>query len=324
MNTDKTIENNYLRIWGSLVRDYELIKEKKHPKYKFVTHLFSAKGLSRQTFYKYYARYRESSSKADLMPQRRGPKWKSRRPDAIIEQAVIEARHKGLGRYEIYALLLPRFAEETPSVSGIYNILRRHNMSRLSQPQKAEKRKIIKARAGQMGHVDCHFLPQNVVSNTSKRYYLVGLIDDHTRIAWVEVVDAIKSLDVMFNTLKIINYVNLHYGIQYEEILSDNGVEFTNHNPKTKVNHPFERMLLELGIRHRYTRPYRPQTNGKIERFWRTLHDDLIDGTTFESEDALREELCQYLIYYNEKRPHQALNGLPPKQFLTESCQRIS
>ena len=50
-----------------------------------------------------------------------------------------------------------------------------------------------------------------------------------------------------------------------------------------KTHHPMERMLQELGIKHRYTRPYRPQTNGKIERFWRTLNEDLLDETTFES-----------------------------------------
>ena len=49
------------------------------------------------------------------------------------------------------------------------------------------------------------------------------------------------------------------------------------------AGHPMERMLLELGITHRYTRPYRPQTNGKVERFWRTLNEDLLEGTTFES-----------------------------------------
>ena len=87
--------------------------------------------------------------------------------------------------------------------------------------------------------------------------------------------------------------------------------------------YPFERMLLELGIKHRYTRPYRPQTNGKVERFWRTLNDDLIDGTTFASLAEFRDELEQYLLYYNEVRPHQALKGQTPKQ-INESCQRIT
>ncbi|MBB4305360.1 transposase InsO family protein, partial [Rhodobium orientis] len=64
-----------------------------------------------------------------------------------------------------------------------------------------------------------------------------------------------------------------------------------------------------------YTRPYRPQTNGKVERFWRTLDDDLIDGTTFDTPEHLANELIEYIIYYNEFRPHQAIGNIPPKSF---------
>ncbi|MFM2445024.1 MAG: hypothetical protein RJB09_2210, partial [Pseudomonadota bacterium] len=104
-----------------------------------------------------------------------------------------------------------------------------------------------------------------------------------------------------------------HYGVQFAEVLTDNGAEFVNKaNPQ---DHPFEAMLLELGVKHRYTRPYRPQTNGKVERFWRTLDDDVIDGTTFDDLDHFKKELFDYMIYYNNFRPHQALGGVTPKAF---------
>ena len=74
-------------------------------------------------------------------------------------------------------------------------------------------------------------------------------------------------------------------------------------------------MLLELGIKHRYIRPYKPQTNGKIERFWLTLDDDLIDGTTFDDLDQFQNELFDYIVYYNRLRPHQAIQGLTPNAF---------
>ena len=86
--------------------------------------------------------------------------------------------------------------------------------------------------------------------------------------------------------------------------------------------HPFERLLLEWGSKHRETRPYRPQTNGKVERFWRTLNDALLDGPTFASLAAFQDELEQYLLYDNEGRPHQALEA-PPKH-MNESCQRMT
>ena len=87
-------------------------------------------------------------------------------------------------------------------------------------------------------------------------------------------VSDLKSLTVMFSALKSFN---LLHQLQFAEVLTDNGSEFAA--PTQPATHPFERMLLELGITHRYTRPYRPQTNGKVERFWQTLNDDLIDGT---------------------------------------------
>jgi len=75
-------------------------------------------------------------------------------------------------------------------------------------------------------------------------------------------------------------------------------------------------MLEEIGVKHRYCRPYRPQTNGKVERFWRTLNEDLIEGTTFESEEEFKKELEQYIYYYNTLRPHQALGGKTPLECL--------
>ena len=62
--------------------------------------------------------------------------------------------------------------------------------------------------------------------------------------------------------------------------------------------------------------PHRPQTNGKAERFWRTLNEDLLEGTTFETVEELKEELALYLLYYNTERPHQGLGGKTPLQAL--------
>ena len=118
----------------------------------------------------------------------------------------------------------------------------------------------------------------------------------------------------MFATMRIFNIINKNYSIQFERILSDNGVEFAS--PKNLSGHPFERMLCELGIKHTYTRPYRPQTNGKIERFWRTIKDDLLESGGFNDVAELKDKLFEYLVYYNEIRPHQSLGGKTPLAFL--------
>ena len=307
---DRTIEKNYIQKWRFLIREYEEVKQKKSVRYRFVSDFYKAHQTNRQTFLKYYNRFRQMGRETALLPQKRGPKWKSRRPLAYIEQKVIEERRKGINRYEIYAILKPRLKSHTPSPSGIYNICKRYQLNRLTTSMKAVKRKIIKERAGELGHIDCHYLTKDMILNDATRYYVVCILDDYTRLAWAEVVKDIRSLTVMFATLKMINLLNVQYGLQFEALLSDNGSEFSG---RTNIEqHPFERLLVELGIKHYKTRPYRPQTNGKVERFWRTLKDDLIEGTTFDSLAHFKDELEQYLLYYNQQRPHQGLKGIIP------------
>lgn len=314
---DKTIERNYIQKWRFLIAQYEQTKSKKHPHFRFVNDFYKHYKTNRQTFLKYYNRFKKNHEDVELLPQKRGPKWKSRRPLAFIEQKVIEERLKGNNRYEIHEILKSKLKKHTPKPSGIYNILRRENLNRLKPKMKANKRKIIKEKAGELGHIDCHYLSKDIIVNSGKRYFLVCVIDDASRIAWAEVVEDVKSLSVMFATLKSINLINSEYKIQFEAVMTDNGSEFSG--KENKMHHPFERMLIELGIKHVLTRPYRPQTNGKVERFWRTLNEDLIEGTTFDSVEHLKDELMQYLLYYNNLRAHQGLKGLTPKAFLEVS-----
>jgi len=313
---DKTLERNYLQKFQFLINEYELIKLKKHTRYKFVTDFYKDNETSRQTFLKYYNKFRRSGNLTDLLPGKRGPKWKSRRPIPYIENKVVELRIKGNNKYEIHSILKPKLGKLTPSPSGIYNIFKRKGLNKLTLKIKENKRKIIKKKAGELGHIDCHYLPKGILKNSNERLYLLCVIDSCTRIAWAEVVKDIKSLTVMFATLKSLNILSEHFKIKFAEILSDNGSEFGGRNIKVKEGHPFERMLMELDIKHRYTRPYRPQTNGKVERFWRTIEDDLLSETCFDSLEHLQEELLQYIWYYNYERPHQALNGLTPKKIL--------
>ena len=119
----------------------------------------------------------------------------------------------------------------------------------------------------------------------------------------------------MFATLKCVNLLNTEYGVRFEAVFTDNSPEMAS--PRNTEGHPMERMLLELVIKHRYTRPYHPQTNGKVERFWRTLNEDLLEETTFESDTELKDDLEQYLLYYNTYRPHQALRGNTPLETLS-------
>jgi hypothetical protein len=311
-----TIIKNYLDKYLFLVEEYELAKTKSSTQFKYLKDFYQTHKLNRKTFLKFYNRYKESNNKQALLPQKRGPKYKTRRPLPLIEKNVIELREKGMNRYEIVNILKPKLKQFTPKPSGVYNICKRHNLNRLNKTMKINKRRIIKERIGELGHIDLHYLNNNVIKGNKTQYYILGLIDDCSRIVCLDLIDNYKSLTVMFSALKCINILNDHYQIKFEEILSDNGVEFGKKNLVNKESHPFERLLIELGIKHRYTKVYRPQTNGKIERFWRTLEEDMLEDAEYDTVDALKEELLQYSYYYNHERPHQGINGQTPHELL--------
>ena len=127
------------------------------------------------------------------------------------------------------------------------------------------KRRIIKEKLGELGHIDLRQLPTDCfLSPPAKPHYVICLIDACSRLAWAEVVAAKKALPVMFKALKMINTLHPRYGVVFTDILSDNGAEFAARAHPNE--HPFEAMLLELGVRHRYTRPYRPQTPDVIDK----------------------------------------------------------
>lgn len=312
---DKTLEKNYIQKWRFLIKEYELTKARKHPQFRFVSDFYKFHGTSRQTFCKYYNRYIMSGKANEaLLPQKRGPKWHVRKPIHFIEKKVIEKRILGVNRYEIKELLKPVLKNFTPS--GIYNICKRYNLNRLTKKMKDAKRKIIKEKAGDLAHIDCHYLPKELLLNSNQRYYLLGVIDDCTRIAWCEIIPDLTSLTVMFATMRCFQMIQKQYNIQFKEVLTDNGSEFgQGKNKNNERTNPFKRMVKEMGLKQRFIRPYRPQTNGKIERFWRTIEEDIIEGTTFENLEEFEKDLFEYMIYYNEYRPHQGLGGVIPQEF---------
>jgi DNA-binding transcriptional MerR regulator len=300
------------------IKEYELIKQKLHPEFGQVQAWTKARRIDKRNFLKYYNRFKQSGGDVTLLlPLKRGPRYRTRRADLQTEQQVKELREKGNNRYEIADILKKRDAQKALSPSGVYKVLRRLGLNRLRQEQREVKRKIIKERMGQLGHIDTYYLSKYIITGEVSKLYVVAVMDDYSRITWAEVIEGIDSLSVMFGAMRCFMMLKSSYSIQFEEMLSDNGSEFGNRSVKNKAKHPFERLLCEMGITHRNTRPYRPQTNGKIERFWKTLYEDLMEDTDFSSLDELKEELFKYLAYYNHERHHQAINCKPVEMLKT-------
>ena len=133
--------------------------------------------------------------------------------------------------------------------------------------------------------------------------YVHSAVDDHTRLAYSEVHDDETTATTIGFWLRAVAFFAKH-GITVREVLSDNGPNYRS-GTWTQTNH-------DAGIQVLRTQAYRPQTNGKVERFQRTLRDEWGYAKAYRSESARRNALTSWLHIYNHHRPHTALGGKPP------------
>ena len=318
---DATMERRHIRMMERSIKEYRLIKSNQHPKYQKVSEFFRDVGICRQNFHKYYRRYIIAGEDISaLIPYKPGRKFREELPytEEVIE-AIKEMRNKGLNRYDLQIKLSRIFGIKI-SASSIYRLLKKLNINKFAKRIKEEQRRIIKMYAGEMGHIDIHYITKGTVKELgSKKLYLLGIIDDYSRICWMEVIDSIKAIDVMFAGMEMLLRLKERYDVQFESIMSDNGSEFSSRRVES---HPFEKMLRFYDIKHIYTKPFRPQTNGKIERFWKSIEDELLEGERFESLEEFKEHILGYVLYYNEHRVHQGINNITPKQMLKKDVKR--
>lgn len=316
---DATMERRHIAVMLRHIAEYELVKSNKHQEFMTAQSFYDARNICKQNFLKYYRRYLLSNREiGSLLPHKSGRKFKdvlAYEPEIIDK--IKEVRSKGYNRFDI-SILLKKLnnVEITPS-SG-YRLMKKLGINRLNPEIKEEKRRIVKEFAGEMGHIDIHYISKGTVTEIgNKKLYLLGIVDDYSRVCWLEIVDSIKAINVMFASMEILMRLKDRYGIEFKEILSDNGSEFSSRN---NPDHPFEKMLGFYGIKHRYTKPFSPQTNGKIERFWKTIEEELLAGETFETIEELRHYINGYNIYYNEHRIHQGINNKIPVDMIKNSA----
>ncbi|MCS3843183.1 transposase InsO family protein [Microbacterium sp. AK031] len=132
--------------------------------------------------------------------------------------------------------------------------------------------------------------------------FLHTVIDDHSRVAYVEICSdekAVTAIDVLQRATAWF----ADRSVTVERVLSDNGAAYRSH--------AWRDACAGLGITHKRTRPYRPQTNGKIERFHRTLADGWAYARFYGSESERRAALPGWLHFYNHHRHHSAIGAAP-------------
>jgi transposase InsO family protein len=149
---------------------------------------------------------------------------------------------------------------------------------------------------------------------SSRHHELLGhafvhtVIDDHSRVAYAEIHDDETAATAIGVLRRAVNWYAMR-GVTVERVLSDNGSAYKSH--------AWRDACAELHISHKRTRPYRPQTNGKIERFHRTMTNEWAFARHYSNEQTRRSALPAWLHTYNHHRQHSAIGKVSPITRLT-------
>ncbi len=271
-----------------------------------------AGGISERRAYEWLARF---DAGEDLTDRSSRPKTSPNRTPASIEAVIVRLRKLRKTASTIAALL--RMA-----VSTVCAVLARVGLNRLSKldpPEPANR--YCRRHAGELLHLDIKTLgrfrrPGKRVLGQGANRRSIGAgweavhvaIDDATRLAYVEVLpDQTAATTVAFLYRAIAWFAAR--GVIVQEVMTDNGSAY--------VSRLWAATCAEIGLVHIRTRPYRPRTNGKAERFIQTLLREWAYAATYRDSDHRRAVLPEWVRYYNTQRPHGSLGHKAPITALT-------
>lgn len=312
----KTTLKGLTSKWRLALTEYEKVREGKSQSFDSVDALCRAYQVSRKDIRKYYGRWIEAGkSDESLVPLKRGPKEGLYRQLTKEEERLLVnvKRRLQASSFETLELVKP-YLSVPPSVRTVYRILKRYP---LNERRKEAIKRYEKSYPGEMVHVDTKRLGKNFTMGKQK-FSLLGLIDDCTRLAYVEVIERTTAAESTGASVRGLRWLRSH-GVETEEIMTDNGGEFRAPTGRSVgSDHFFGAMLKMFGVRHRLTKPYRPQTNGKIERFWRTLNEECLSRIQGDpNEQILKTEINRFMQRYNYQRRHGGIKYQTPFEKLT-------
>jgi transposase InsO family protein len=285
-----------------------------------VTAAARACGVSVRCARKWVGRYRREGEQGlrdrSSAPRRVANRTPQDRVDAIV--ALRRLRFTGQEIAELLAMAL----------STVSAILRRLGMGKLGRLGLEQPVRYERSRPGELVHIDVKKLgrieggagkrvcdgsrrryTQTVADGEGKRRRTVGweylhvAVDDFSRLAYAEVLPDEKATSAVA-FLRRARAFFARYGITVEQVLTDNGSAYRSRLHALACR--------ALGVRHLRTRPYRPQTNGKAERFIRTILAGWAHGALYGSSSERTAALDGWLWHYNHQRRHSALSHQPP------------
>jgi transposase InsO family protein len=263
-----------------------------------LTTLSAEYAVPREVLGRWWTRYREGDLAA-LLPQSRRPR---RSPTRIARS--VERRILGLREQRLSAV---RIAHELGiGHSTVQRVLQRHGVNEWPRPARPKPRRYEKQRPGELIHIDLKYLP---ALRNARHDFEFAAVDDFSREAVVSIrmdqgsVAAAEFLEQVVATLPY----------RVEAVLTDNALAFTMRRAwhADRLTR-FQQVCAALDIRHHLLRPYAPQSNGKVERFFRTVNDECLHVRPLFTFRARSRAVEEFVWYYNHERPHFSLGGMTP------------
>ncbi len=277
------------------------------------------KSRSERAAYKWLARY-DQDGEAGLIDRSSRPySVPVRVPEDRVSVIAGLRRVRMTGVQIAEALSMP--------ASTVATVLRRRGMGRLKDLEPEEPPNRYERRhPGELLHIDVKKLGRfstpghRAHRDRSRRSRHAGwefvhvCVDDATRVAYVEVLGDEKAVTAVgFLRRAVAFYRSL--GVQVQRVMTDNGSPY--------VSYAHAAACRALGLRHIRTRPYRPRTNGKAERFIRTILNECLYAAVYQSSEQRRTALRAWVERYNERRPHGSLGRQAPMTRLRQSLNNV-
>jgi transposase InsO family protein len=267
----------------------------------------AAQGVSQRTVYRWLARWKAGDRL--LVDRSSAPKRVPRRTPRAVEVLIERLRRLRMTSTRIAA-------ELEMAVSTVGAVLQRLGLNRLSRLEPPEPpNRYERRRPGELVHLDIKKLGRfntpghRATGRGHGRNHRVGwefchvAIDDYSRVAYVEVLTDERAQTCIEFLHRAVAWF-AQRTVRVERVLSDNGSGYRSH--------AFAAACAQQGIRHLRTRPYRPRTNGKAERFIQTLLREWAYAVRYETSGHRTLALTPWVEYYNHRRPHGAISHRPP------------
>lgn len=261
--------------------------------------------ISRKTFYKWRQRWKQTGE-AGLQNQSRRPHGSPAQTDSSMEQKIVVLRrkHSSWGARKIKRRLMDLGESSLPAASTVHAILKRQDLIAPTESVKHQAWQRFEHEApNQLWQMD---FKGSFVTADRSRCHALTILDDHSRY----VVCLQSCANQRTETVRArLTDTFRRYGLP-ERMTMDNGAPWGNDADHRHT--PLTVWLMRLGVAISHSRPYHPQTQGKDERFHRTLDVDLLQSRSFRNLEHVQQEFEPYRHVYNHERPHEALGMAVP------------